>query len=293
MKSEPPMTHISTQTNASFKDTLAQLIAASPGDRQIETHHPLPSWTETVTLLEDLRVLLLMTLDFDDAEQRLTRALNTLNSQLNICIRASNISGQEPHFSDNFLRQLPRTRQALQEDTETALRSDPAVTGRDEVIICYPGLRALAYYRIAHVLHGLDVPLLPRLMTEIGHSVTGIDIHPGAKIGKGFFIDHGTGVVIGATCIIGDDVKIYQGVTLGARSFPKCEEGHIIKGVERHPIIGDRVTIYAGATILGRVHIGKDAVIGGNVWITKDVLAGSHVVQQRPKQDSFIHGDGI
>lgn len=271
------MTQISTQTNVTFADTLAQLSAPSPGNKQIDTGYPLPSWTETATLLEDLRTILLLTLEPKDVEQRLTRAINTLDSQLNTCRLANNIPRQKPISIDSFLGLLPQIRQALQEDTETALRSDPAVTSRDEVTICYPGLRALAYYRIAHALHGLDVPLLPRLMTEIGHSVTGIDIHPGAEIGKGFFIDHGTGVVIGATCIIGDDVKIYQGVTLGARSFPRCEKGHIIKGVKRHPIIGDRVTIYSGATILGRIHIGSDSVIGGNVWITKDIPPGSHV----------------
>jgi len=287
------MNQISTQTNASFADTLAHLIAPSPRHKQIGAGCPLPSWTETATLLEDLRTLLLMTLDPSDVEQRLTRAINTLNSQLDTCASASKISGQEPISIDSFLVLLPQIRQVLQEDTETALQSDPAVTSRDEVTLCYPGLRALAYYRIARALHSLDVPLLPRLMSEIGHSVTGIDIHPGAQIGRRFFIDHGTGVVIGATCIIGDDVKIYQGVTLGARSFPRCEEGHIIKGIDRHPIIGDRVTIYAGATILGRTHIGSDSVIGGNVWITKDVPAKSHVMQQRPKQDRFIHGDGI
>jgi serine O-acetyltransferase len=131
-------------------------------------------------------------------------------------------------------------------------------------------------------MYRLEIPLLPRLITEIAHSITGIDIHPGAVIGRRFFIDHGTGVVIGATCVIGDDVKIYQGVTLGALSFPRSEEGTIIKGQQRHPIISDRVTIYSGATILGRVQIGSDSVIGGNVWITKDVPAMSRVVQHRP-----------
>jgi len=287
------MTKIPTQTSAAFADTLAQLIAPSPEDKQTGSACPLPSWTETATLLEDLRTLLLMTLDPKDVEQRLTRAINALNSQLNTCASASNIPGQEPISIDSFLTLLPQIRQVLHEDTEIALQSDPAVASRDEVALCYPGLRALAYYRIARALHSLDVPLLPRLISEIGHSVTGIDIHPGAHIGRRFFIDHGTGVVIGATCIIGDDVKIYQGVTLGARSFPRCEEGHIIKGIDRHPIIGDRVTIYAGATILGRTHIGPDSVIGGNVWITRDVPANSHVMQQRAKQDKFIHGDGI
>lgn len=287
------MNQISNQSSAFFKDTLAQLTAPPSGGKKIDARCPLPSWTDTAMMLEDLRALLLMTLDADDAQLRLNRVLNTLDAQLNICTPTDNNSGCEPATSDNFLALLPKIKYALQEDTETALRSDPAVTSRIEVTLCYPGLRALAYHRIARALLSLDVPLLPRLVTEIGHSVTGIDIHPGAKIGKRFFIDHGTGVVIGATCVIGDDVKIYQGVTLGARSFPRCEKGHIIKGIERHPIIGDRVTIYSGATILGRVRIGADSVIGGNVWVTRDVPANSHVVQRRPRQDNFIHGDGI
>lgn len=287
------MTRIPTQTSALFDDTLTQLSSPLPGDKQMGAPYPLPSWTETTSLLEGLRTLLLMSLDPKEIEQRLTRVIDTLNSQLNTCMLASNIPGRERISSDDFLVLLPQIRQSLQEDTETALQSDPAVTSRDEVMLCYPGLRALVYYRIARALYNLKVPLLPRLMSEIGHSVTGIDIHPGAQIGRRFFIDHGTGVVIGATSIIGNDVKIYQGVTLGARSFPRSEEGHIIKGIDRHPIIGDRVTIYAGATILGRIQIGSDSVIGGNVWVTKGVPANSHVMQQRPEKDSFIHGDGI
>jgi len=293
MRTENPMTSIPTQTSALFDDTLAQLSAPLPGDKQMGAPYPLPSWTETTSLLEDLRTLLLMSLDPKEIEQRLARAIDTLDAQLNTCMLTSNIPGRERIPSDAFLVLLPQIRQSLQEDTETALQSDPAVTSRDEVMLCYPGLRALVYYRIARALYKLDVPLLPRLMSEIGHSVTGIDIHPGAQIGRRFFIDHGTGVVIGATSVIGNDVKIYQGVTLGARSFPRSEDGHIIKGIDRHPIIGDRVTIYAGATILGRIHIGSDSVIGGNVWITKGVPANSHVMQQRPEKDSFIHGDGI
>ncbi len=287
------MTKITTQTNSSFVETLAQLTVPSPGDKYPDGQFPLPSWTETVTLLEDLRAILLMTLKPKDVEQRLSRAMLALNSQLETCVVASDTDNHNANLCDEFLGQLPQIRQALQEDTETAMQSDPAVTSRNEVMLCYPGLRALAYYRIARALYSLDVPLLPRLITEIGHSVTGIDIHPGVQIGKRFFIDHGTGVVIGATCIIGDDVKIYQGVTLGARSFPRCEEGHIIKGIDRHPIIGDRVTIYSGATILGRIHIGAGSIIGGNVWVTKAVPAESLVLQQHPKQDRFIHGDGI
>ena len=287
------MTKIPTQNNSLFTETFAQLIALPTRDTHPGERCPLPSWAETASLLEDLRAVLLMTLEPEDVERTLSRALHALSTQLNTCVMASDPAGQKPITCDEFLVQLPQIRLALQEDTETALQSDPAVTSRDEVKLCYPGLRALAYYRIARALHRLDVPLLPRLMSEIGHSVTGIDIHPGAQIGRRFFIDHGTGVVIGATCVIGNDVKIYQGVTLGARSFPKSEEGHIIKGIDRHPIIGDRVTIYAGATILGRIHIGSDSVIGGNVWITRDVPVGSHVMQRLPRQDRFIHGDGI
>ena len=275
-----------TTHNERFADTLSQLIALSHGEKQVDIRHPLPSWTETVTLLEDLRSLLLMNLEPSDAEQRLARAIHILRSQSEVCNPESDTSTTTYRVCEKFLAQLPGMRRTLQEDTKTALQSDPAVTSRDEVVLCYPGLKALTYYRIARALHELDVPLLPRLMTEIGHSLTGIDIHPGAEIGSRFFIDHGTGVVLGATCVIGNDVKIYQCVTLGARSFPKSEAGQIIKGIARHPIIGDRVTIYAGATILGRIHIGADSVIGGNVWITRDVPTGSHVRQRRPHSDS-------
>ena len=287
------MTNNSTQIISALDDTLAQLIAAVPGDQQAGDRLPLPSWTETATLLEDLRSLLLMALKPKDLEQRLFRAIGALKIQLKVCALYSDTPTRASTLIEKFLAQLPAIGQTLAEDIETALQGDPAVTSPDEIILCYPGLRALVYYRIARALYRLDVPLLPRLMTEIAHSVTGIDIHPGAEIGRRFFIDHGTGVVIGATCIIGDDVKIYQGVTLGARSFPKSSEGQIIKGLERHPIIGDRVTIYAGATILGRVHIGPDSVIGGNVWITKDVPAMSNVMQHRANQGSFNHGAGI
>lgn len=283
------MTKNHTQTSSSFDETLFQLTSPLTEDQQAVDGYQLPSWSETATLLEDLHALLLLALQPKDAEQRLTRVVYILESQLKICT----LTSETTTLVDNFLVQLPQMRQTLAEDIETALQGDPAVTSSEEVKLCYPGLRALTYYRIAHALHKLHVPLLPRLITEIAHSFTGIDIHPGASIGKRFFIDHGTGVVIGATCIIGNDVKIYQGVTLGARSFPKSGEGQIIKGLERHPIIGDNVTIYAGATILGRIHIGEGSVIGGNVWITKDVPAMSNVMQHRPKQERFIHGAGI
>jgi len=147
------------------------------------------------------------------------------------------------------------------------------------VLVCYPGIQAMIHYRLAHVLHGLGLPLIARMITEIAHSATGIDIHPGAQINESFFIDHGTGVVIGETTIIGKHVRIYQAVTLGAKRFPTDEEGHLLKGNARHPIVEDDVVIYAGATVLGRITIGRGSAIGGNVWLTHSVPSGSNITQ--------------
>lgn len=176
--------------------------------------------------------------------------------------------------TQHLLKQLPKVRELLKGDVAAAYDGDPAAKSYEEIVISYPCIIAIATYRIAHELYLKEVPLVPRIMTEYAHTKTGIDIHPGAKIGKSFFIDHGTGVVIGETTIIGDNVKIYQGATLGALSFPKDERGRIIKGGKRHPTIEDNVTIYAEATILGNVVIGKGAVIGGNVWIKESVPPG-------------------
>lgn len=176
--------------------------------------------------------------------------------------------------AEYLLSRLPSIREMLKGDVGAAFDGDPAAKSYEEIVISYPCIIAIATYRIAHELYLKDVPLIPRIMTECAHARTGIDIHPGAKIGRNFFIDHGTGVVIGETTVIGDNVKIYQGVTLGALSFPKDERGRIIKGGKRHPTIEDNVIIYAEATILGDVVIGKDAVIGGNVWIKESVPAG-------------------
>jgi len=172
---------------------------------------------------------------------------------------------------------LPKIRETLKTDVLAALDGDPATKSTDEIVIAYPGLKAIAIQRIAHELYRADIPLIPRVMGEYAHTLTGIDIHPGATIGKSFFIDHGTGVVIGETAVIGDHVKIYQGVTLGALSFPKNEQGELIKGAKRHPNIEDKVTIYAGATILGDITIGAGSVIGGNVWITESLPPGTKV----------------
>ncbi len=174
----------------------------------------------------------------------------------------------------HLLTQLPNIREKLKGDVGAAFDGDPAAKSYEEIVISYPCIIAIATYRIAHELYLKQVPLIPRIMTECAHARTGIDIHPGAKIGKNFFIDHGTGVVIGETTVIGSNVKIYQGATLGALSFPKDERGRIIKGGKRHPTIEDNVTIYAEATILGDVVVGKGTVIGGNVWIKESVPAG-------------------
>lgn len=176
---------------------------------------------------------------------------------------------------------LPDIKDTLITDVVAAYKGDPAATNYSEVISCYPVIKALTNYRLAHVLHKLGVPLVPRMLTEIAHSETGIDIHPGAEIGNHFTIDHGTGVVIGATCIIGNNVKLYQGVTLGAKSFPVDPNGMPIKGVPRHPIIEDDVVVYSNATILGRITIGRGAVIGGNIWVTEDVKPGAHLTQNK------------
>lgn len=182
-----------------------------------------------------------------------------------------------------FLREIPRVRAMLQTDLQAAFDGDPAAGSMAEILFAYPGMFAVFVYRLAHVLYTLEVPMLPRMMTEHAHSLTGIDIHPGATIGEYFFIDHGTGVVIGETCIIGKGCRLYQGVTLGALSFSKNADGTLVKGIPRHPILEDNVTVYAGASILGRITIGKGSVIGGNVWLTHSVPEGSRIVQSGPK----------
>ena len=188
--------------------------------------------------------------------------------------RAERVAGQ-------VIAALPRLREMLAEDVEAAFNGDPAATDYGEIICCYPIIKTLINYRVAHELYRLEVPLLPRMLCEMAHSETGIDIHPGAQIGHYFTIDHGTGVVIGATSIIGNHVKLYQGVTLGAKSFPLDADGHPIKGIPRHPILEDDVIVYSNASILGRIRIGRGAVIGGNVWVTEDVPPHTRLLQSK------------
>jgi len=186
----------------------------------------------------------------------------------------------------DFLNRIPDLMLLLADDVQAAYAGDPAAKSPSETIYCYPGIFAITNHRVAHELYKLGVPVIPRIISEDAHSATGIDIHPGAKIGRSFFIDHGTGVVIGETTVIGNEVRVYQGVTLGAKSFPLDQKGVPIKGVDRHPIIEDGVVIYAGATILGRITVGARSVIGGNVWLTQSVPPGSSISQGRSAGES-------
>lgn len=196
-------------------------------------------------------------------------------------------------ITQSFAKRLPQIRSLLESDIKAAYEGDPAARNVDEVLVCYPGIMAIMHYRLAHVLHGLGVPLIARMISEIAHSVTGIEIHPGAQIGGSFFIDHGTGVVIGETAIIGQNVRLYQAVTLGAKRFPVDENGALVKGNLRHPIVEDDVVIYAGATILGRITIGRGSTIGGNVWLTRSVPPGSNISQAQMRQEVYENGAGI
>ena len=227
-------------------------------------------------------------------------ALHALNEQLRReLLFVSNLDGLSEQDANRaleitreFARCLPRIRELLDTDILAAFQGDPAARSVDEVLICYPGVTAIAHYRMANVLYRLGVPLTARMIAELAHSLTGIDIHPGAQIGERFFIDHGTGVVIGETAIIGNNVRLYQAVTLGAKRFPAREDGSLVKGEPRHPIVEDDVVIYAGATVLGRVTIGRGSTIGGNVWLTRSVPPGSNVSQAQTTDAVIGSGSG-
>ncbi len=201
-------------------------------------------------------------------------------------IDATDLDRQAVAIVRAFAARLPAVRRLLDTDVQAAFYGDPAARSVDEVLLCYPGVIAMIHHRLAHQLYRLRVPLLARIVAEIAHSETGIDIHPGAEIGGSFFIDHGTGVVIGETAVIGERVRIYQAVTLGAKHFPTDADGHPQKGLPRHPVLEDDVVIYAGATILGRITIGQGSTIGGNVWLTRSVPPGSHVTQAHSQHGS-------
>ena len=225
----------------------------------------------------------------------LESALNDLLEQLKLELRGAGAPSNDGlagadrraiQIVQSFAAELPTVRAELDQDVEAAYAGDPAAHSVDEVLLCYPGTVAIIHHRLAHRLYGLGAPMVARMFSEIAHSETGIDIHPGATIGARFFIDHGTGVVIGETAVIGERVRLYQAVTLGARSFPVGPDGELQKGNARHPIVEDDVVIYAGATILGRVTIGRGSVIGGNVWLTLSVPPGSHVTQAQSQHEA-------
>ncbi len=268
-------------------------------------HCPLPSYEEIIAAIHDLTEIL-----FPGYRRRtglhrgniayyvgdmVDRLHDRLTSQIGRALRhdaGATATCENDHDFEalgqaktlQFLELLPELRRILATDVQAAYEGDPACKNLDEVIFCYPGLEAITVFRLANVLYQLQIPFIPRMMTEWAHRHTGIDIHPGATIGEYFFIDHGTGVVIGQTCEIGEHVKIYQGVTLGALSFPTDSDGQLVRGQKRHPTIEDRVVIYANATVLGgRTVIGHDAVIGSNAWITSSIEPHTTVLLEKPK----------
>jgi serine O-acetyltransferase len=265
---------------------------------------PLPSRDSIVRVVEDLRSILfpgyfgISEMDSKSMRYYVGATLDRIRRELEeqvmrgVCFVCDKKPGECTTCEDSsvrmietFVDRLPEVQRLLSTDAQAAYEGDPAATSPDEAIFCYPGMLAITSYRIAHELYRLSVPLIPRIITEHAHSITGIDIHPGARIGEKFFIDHGTGVVIGETSVIGNNVSIYQGVTLGAKSFPLDEHGNPIKGIDRHPIVEDDVIIYSGATILGRVTIGKGSIIGGNVWLVQSVPPNSRIVQEGGRAD--------
>jgi serine O-acetyltransferase len=268
-------------------------------------HCPLPSFEEMIAVIGELKEILypgyrrreglhrgnvqyyvgdLMDQLHDRLTRQIGRALRHEAGATSSCHEEDDFEALGQAKTLLFLEQLPPLRSILARDVEAAYDGDPACKSLDEVIFCYPGLEAITVYRLAHILHQLEIPIIPRMMTEWAHTRTGIDIHPGATIGKHFFIDHGTGVVVGETCQIGNHVKIYQGVTLGALSFPTDGNGNLVRGMKRHPTIEDRVVIYANATILGGdTIIGRDSVVGSSVWLTQSVAPNTTVVLEKPR----------
>ena len=296
------------ETTQEFIDRMVLKLHASYADGNAINHsdgNNLPRESEILTLLRDLLELV-----FPGFQERGNYSEGTLkytlgeivsrchSSLTDIIFRAMryscHLSAAREECTRNckclaedaaryLLENLPEIRETMKMDIEAAFDGDPAAKTHAEIVLSYPGLKAIAIQRIAHCLYEKEVPLIPRMMGEYAHRITGIDIHPGAKLGKSIFIDHGTGVVIGETAIIGSHVKIYQGVTIGALSFPKDAQGNIIKGQKRHPTIEDHVTIYAGATILGPITVGASSVIGGNAWVTEEVEPCSRITISPPE----------
>ena len=312
-KAEAPVQIKTEDDFAGLVESLCSLKNGSAaGVRKHWQDQPLPSRQAIGEIIESLRSVLFpgyfgfselkeeslrfhvgSTLDHvrRDLQEQIKRGLCFTCEEGPDCLPVCDRKAHE--LTTEFLGKLKKMQRLLNLDVRAAYEGDPAADGPDEVIFCYPGIVAITNYRLAHELHLLGVPIIPRMITELAHSATGIDIHPGAAIGECFFIDHGTGVVIGATSIIGNRVRIYQGVTLGAKSFQLDEAGNPVRGIDRHPIVEDDVTIYSGATILGRIRIGRGSVIGGNVWLVHGVPPGSRISQAQSREEEFERGAGI
>ena len=296
--------HTKNHQHAKIPPVIQRLVANWSANDCFEHISPvaLPSTTEIIAILRQARSLLFpgyfskAKLHQSNLEyfigQETTELYDKLTEQIMMAIRhdcrrlaqpCTNCDERSHTLAMAFIETLPRVTAMLATDIRAALAGDPATQSPDEVIFCYPGLLAITIYRLAHELYLLKVPIIPRIMTEHAHSLTGIDIHPGATIGEGFFIDHGTGVVIGETTVIGKDVRLYQGVTLGALSLPR-DAGIKMRNKKRHPTIEDSVIIYANTTILGGdTVIGEGSIIGGNIWLTESVEAGTKVLMKRPE----------
>lgn len=273
--------------------------------RRQEESHPMPSTDVINKMIKQLRAVLFPGY-FGDANvkpetvnEHIERNINEIQIDLlaevksGICFENSELdfhcaelNKDAESIVQTFIATLPELRDILYSDVVATFNGDPSSKSIGEVIFSYPGIRAISSYRIAHALLQLKVPIIPRVITELAHSETGIDIHPGATIGNSFMIDHGTGVVIGETARIGNNVRIYQGVTMGAKSFPLDENGNPIKGIDRHPKLEDNVVVYSNSTILGPITVGKGAIIGGNIWVDKDVPAGTRILQKKQKKNN-------
>lgn len=282
-------------------------LASFPGGRIV-----LPSREAVIQIVEDLRSVIFPgyfgTSDLHRESLHyfvgatLARAMRHLEEQLRRGLAfaerhdlesCDHCGTRAQEITKALLQRIPEIHRIVHSDVDAAYEGDPALRSRDEAIFAYPGLFAVTNQRIAHELHRAGAPLIPRIITEYARTLTAIDLHPGASLGERLFIDHGTGVVVGETAVIGKNVRLYQGVTLGAKSFPLDEAGRPIKGIPRHPIVEDDVVIYAGATILGRITIGRGSSVGGNVWLTSSVPPGSRVTQAEHRDQRHSHGSGI
>jgi serine O-acetyltransferase len=321
MSSSPPGSSASpgAHSGSPFDTVVDALSAANEDLLQRRSRGParptLPAGRTVAAIVADLRAALFPWHSgggvaaeeglSEHVRRTLSRALTRLREQVRVALvfdcehdgdRSPDCAAcarEAATVTQGFASRLPTVRALLETDAWAAFDGDPAAKSPDEAVFCYPGMTAVIHHRLASQLHGLGVPLIPRMIAELAHAATGIDIHPGAQIGASFFVDHGTGVVIGETCRIGERVRLYQGVTLGARSFPLDEHGRPLKGVPRHPVVEDDVVIYAGATILGRITIGRGSSIGGNVWVTSSLPPRTHVSQAPFRQDLFDGGAGI